>query len=217
MATEAQTNANRANAQKSTGPRTEEGKARSRRNATIHGMYSQAPQLPGEPLDFFQTMLETYQAELQPVGILEEDLVYRIACAKVRLIRARRAEEGYIVTNAIYNPISEQWDPDGKADKLAWSFRNDCTGYRVMDQVNRYLRQGQRDYDNCSRELRKLQAERRAEQPKPPQEVPAPAARPKSSETNPNWTPNPEVQSACPEPTDPKLTADPPGNIPNAN
>jgi hypothetical protein len=40
--------ANRANARKSTGPRTPEGKARSSRNAISHGIYCQNLLLPGE-------------------------------------------------------------------------------------------------------------------------------------------------------------------------
>ncbi len=39
MATEAQTNANRANSQKSTGPRTAEGKAAVSQNAVKHGLF----------------------------------------------------------------------------------------------------------------------------------------------------------------------------------
>ena len=42
MATEAQTAANRRNAESSTGPRTKEGKSRSSRNAVTFGIYSAA-------------------------------------------------------------------------------------------------------------------------------------------------------------------------------
>ena len=45
---DAQMAANRANAQKSTGPRTEEGKAISSQNALKHGVYSRSDILDGE-------------------------------------------------------------------------------------------------------------------------------------------------------------------------
>ena len=48
MATIRQINANRANAQKSTGPRTEEGKAASSRNRLSHGFAASATIMPGE-------------------------------------------------------------------------------------------------------------------------------------------------------------------------
>jgi len=41
MTTESQINANRQNAQQSTGPRTDEGKAKVAQNATKHGLFSQ--------------------------------------------------------------------------------------------------------------------------------------------------------------------------------
>src|ERR1017187_1009875 len=48
MSTEPKTNANRDNSKKSSGPRTAEGKARSSRNSTVHGLTGKSPILPGE-------------------------------------------------------------------------------------------------------------------------------------------------------------------------
>ncbi len=54
MATEAQVQANRANAQKSTGPQTPEGKAIVSRNAITHGLLARAGVIPGEEVHEFQ-------------------------------------------------------------------------------------------------------------------------------------------------------------------
>jgi len=48
MATDRQIAANRANAQKSTGPRTQAGKAASSANAIKSGVYAQSTLIPGE-------------------------------------------------------------------------------------------------------------------------------------------------------------------------
>ena len=55
--------ANRQNAQKSTGPKTAEGKARSRFNAVKHGMRAATPVLPGEDAAAFDARLERWTKE----------------------------------------------------------------------------------------------------------------------------------------------------------
>jgi hypothetical protein len=85
--------ANRANAARSTGPRTAGGKARVRMNALRHGLASQAPLLPGEYADDLEALAEAYHDDLRPRGALEEDLVARIVSIAWRLRRIARAEE----------------------------------------------------------------------------------------------------------------------------
>ena len=48
MATQAQTNANRVNSQKSTGPKTAEGKAAVAQNALKHGLFGKLAVINGE-------------------------------------------------------------------------------------------------------------------------------------------------------------------------
>jgi hypothetical protein len=97
MTSERKKEANRQNAQKSTGPRTSEGKAAVRLNALRHGLLSQEVLLPGEDGEAFQELGESLRAELQPVGELENLLVDRIIAAYWRLRRLGRVEAGIFI------------------------------------------------------------------------------------------------------------------------
>ena len=63
--------ANRANARKSTGPRTAAGKARVSLNALTHGMTAHACVLPFENADHFEKFAQALRADLEPVGFRE--------------------------------------------------------------------------------------------------------------------------------------------------
>src|SRR3981189_1871002 len=79
---------NRANAENSTGPKTEAGKARSAMNATKHGLAGQTVVLPGEDLAAHAALHKRYVEELRPVGILEEQCVETMANKTWLLSRA---------------------------------------------------------------------------------------------------------------------------------
>ena len=66
MATPAQILANRANAQKSTGPRSAEGKAASRFNALKHGLDAQSVVLPGEDPAEYEALARDYDNSMRP-------------------------------------------------------------------------------------------------------------------------------------------------------
>ena len=83
MATAAQIEANRLNAQKSTGPKTDEGKARVRRNAVKHGMTARTimPVPPQEDPKELEDRTRQAITAMKPRNPLELDLV----CRAVRL------------------------------------------------------------------------------------------------------------------------------------
>ena len=85
--TPAQLAANRANAQLSKGPRTEEGKRRSAMNALKTGMTAKTVVLPDEDADEFMAFREEILRALDPQGALEEALAETLS---VDLWRARR-------------------------------------------------------------------------------------------------------------------------------
>ena len=68
MASEAQINANRENAQKSTGPKTIEGKNISRLNATVHGFAAKVCILPHENKEEVEKTRLDFEKELNPTG-----------------------------------------------------------------------------------------------------------------------------------------------------
>ena len=99
-----QITANRNNAQKSTGPKTPEGKADSRMNASKYNVLSRQMVVRGykisESADEFEALYQQYHEHLDPAGPLEEMLVDQIVSLTWRLRRARTAETGEIALNA---------------------------------------------------------------------------------------------------------------------
>src|SRR6266511_3809966 len=92
MLTPRKLKANRRNARKSTGPRTKEGKERSSRNATDHGVYCQDIVLPGESHREFEVMRQGFIKSLLPRNLFELSLVDRIAADQWRLNRLNGGE-----------------------------------------------------------------------------------------------------------------------------
>jgi hypothetical protein len=80
-ATPAQLAANQANAQRSTGPRTPQGKAISALNNFRHGFNGAFTVLPWEDQDQFDILLEALRDEHKPSGLTETVLVDRMAQA----------------------------------------------------------------------------------------------------------------------------------------
>jgi hypothetical protein len=92
MATDKQIEANRQNAQKSTGPKTDEGKEQSRANSLKHGLAGAGIVNTREDDADYAQKLELYREHVGPGDELEEDLVRNMAMASTRLERCRRQE-----------------------------------------------------------------------------------------------------------------------------
>lgn len=88
--------ANRANAQKSTGPRTAAGKLAIARNGLKHGILSKSLFLDDENPQDFAALYADLEAALRPVGALELALVEKVAAALWRQRRLVRAETALI-------------------------------------------------------------------------------------------------------------------------
>jgi len=103
MASAAQIEANRKNAQKSTGPVTPEGKAKSGRNSIRHGILSRI--IPIDAPGYRELLVGLYTS-LKPQDELQRMMVDQIAITTMRLRRIWAAEQSYLYTK------SRDW-PDG--------------------------------------------------------------------------------------------------------
>ena len=99
MATDAQIQANRENAKKSTGPRTPEGKARVSKNAFKHGLPAQDSVIPGEDPAKFDRHLATYEDTYLPRNCVEKEIVRQIGDAAWRMRRLSRIEAALITAD----------------------------------------------------------------------------------------------------------------------
>jgi hypothetical protein len=130
MTTQKMTEANRANAQHSTGPQTPEGKQRSSRNALKHGLFSRQILMwdedAGELEQFRQDMLES----LRPVGAMEEMLADRIVSESWRLQRADRLE-------AKEFNRTEYWNIENVTLLEIYQVRIERSMYRAIKELER--------------------------------------------------------------------------------
>ncbi len=110
-----QLDANRRNAQKSTGPKTPEGRAVSKMNALKHGILSKEVLVRGlnikESSRDLNALHERFCQELNPVGPVEEMLVDKIVTAHWRLRRALTAESGEIALSVDEGHWKRRFNP----------------------------------------------------------------------------------------------------------
>jgi hypothetical protein len=92
MTSEAQIEANRRNAEKSTGPRTQDGKDAARRNALRHGLAAEHIAIFDEDPDDFVRFHATMLEALLPLGEDERMLADRVVMGNWRLRRVWRME-----------------------------------------------------------------------------------------------------------------------------
>jgi hypothetical protein len=83
---------NRANAQKSTGPKTDAGKGRSRLNALKHGLRSEDLVLPTEDADAFDDFRQAWHDDWKPCTQARFQLVETLVAATWRMKRCQRVE-----------------------------------------------------------------------------------------------------------------------------
>ena len=177
MATPAQVQANRSNAQKSTGPRTAEGKAVAAQNAVRHGLLAQEVVIKGEDPGEFEFYRDQMLAELAPAGQMETLLAQRIVGLSWRLRRAERLQtaafdkvEDPDEPLPVYPPevaskmlailAASNWHPPASpARKFGRWAVQDFSQERVLDRLLVYERRIEHSLYRTMAELRLLRKE----------------------------------------------------------
>jgi len=130
LMSEKQVAANRRNAQRSTGPRTDTGKSVSRLNAAKHGLLARqvvaCGRLHHESVDDFKKLSREYHESLLPDGPLEEMLVGQIVTVVWRSRRARTAEAGEVAMNVDAKWWSSRQTPWERGNGSKWSPLSTC-------------------------------------------------------------------------------------------
>src|SRR3954471_20443112 len=157
--------ANRANAQRSTGPRTAPGKAKSSLNAVKTGLTGRTVLLPSEDVKQYQNHVKRFHEELQPVGELETNVVQSLADTQWRLNRIPSLESGILALGR------KRCDPDLFAEEKNPQIREGLLQAHAFNTEaqplkNLFLQESRlrRQYAQLIQELERLRAERAAQQ-----------------------------------------------------
>jgi hypothetical protein len=155
MTSDHRARASRQNGARSRGPSTATGKARSARNALRHGLRARKLLLiDGEDAAEFRAFATRLQAELMPVGALQESLVSRITIAAWRSRRADRLEAALL---GRYLAPAADADPDPQAALGAGLIR-DSHGTRALETLVRYRGSALAEWFRALAALKSLQA-----------------------------------------------------------
>ncbi len=200
----ARAEAARRNGAKSQGPKTVSGKQRSSQNAIKHGMYCRDIVVPGESLDEYHDLRDSYLQEFTPVGPAESHQVQTMIDAEWRINRFRQSETA-VITRRIPR---ESGTPD---DQIANAIARDVLDSTTLKAVYQFEPRLQRDYDRALRRLLELQKRRTAAPaPKkvenPPIEKQQNEPKPEPAETMAAST----APAAAAQPESPAQTHEPP-------
>jgi hypothetical protein len=158
MTTEAQIQANRANAQQSTGPRTPEGKEKAAQNALKHGLFTRETVIRGEDEGEFAEHRENLLNQLIPGTPLEETLADRVVDLSWRLKRAARDQEkAFVVLYGKHTAgAGEALEPAQRDATIGWMIVEDFNGEAVLDRLLRYERRIESSMYRALNELRRV-------------------------------------------------------------
>jgi len=150
--TNTRTTTNRANAQHSTGPRTDAGKQRSSLNALRHALTGQTIVLPSDDLIAYQRHCKGFFDEYHPKSETEKYLVQTIADTTWRRYRIAALENNLLTLG-----ITEHQENVDTGLAMAQSYRDQ---HRVLANLSLHEQRLTRLFEKTLKQLREIQAER---------------------------------------------------------
>ncbi len=227
MATERQIQANRANAKRSTGPVTEEGKQASSQNARRHGQLSSCVVLKAESTPLFDDLMDSLIAEFRPQTANETALVETMAVARWKLSR------NWIMHTALLEVETVKQNPSaGNAPVItALAFKSLADSSHSLHLLHRYEVSLDRQYSRALNNLLKVRVARNPAaiaapiedappvpiETAPPEEVETPAEQALPNEANlPRQSARKPVEILRRKPVSAPVTATPAPNRPIA-
>jgi hypothetical protein len=188
LTSQKQKQANQANAQKSTGPRTADGKSRSALNALKHGLTATTPLLPDEDRADFEAFHQQLLDDYQPIAGIERMLMEEFVGVAWRLRRIPSVEaalltsSGYQARLDALRQVTEELmaqdiplppvlrlDETGQLDLMASEkgvsvgvegFWHDAVGPNVLEKLGRYETRLVNRLHRLLRELDRPQSQR---------------------------------------------------------
>jgi len=151
----------RANGALSHGPVTPEGKERSARNATRHGLLSSTIVLEGESQERFDALLSELTADLQPRNSVETALVETMAAARWRYLRILGIQK------AQFDIEMARQTGSRALVRATTAFRDLSDNSHALDLLLRYEVAFDRQYTRALNSLLKLRATRAADGQRP--------------------------------------------------
>jgi hypothetical protein len=163
MSSTARTEANRLNAQASTGPKTAEGKQRASLNSVKHGFTGQTMILPAEEADAYRAFTESFLRELSPEGVNETHLAHLIMTNRWRLTQMATMEAAIYALGVREN--AAQFADETPEVALAMSRVLTFEQKRKeLDRLRRYENSISRQVNHDTKLLAELQTARKAKE-----------------------------------------------------
>ena len=158
MATDRQIAANRANAQKSTGPRTAEGKTASSANAIKSGIYAKSTLIPGEDPAEYDALRAEHYDHFAPANPDERDLLDLMIKYKWQLRRLHACYDQMWLRDMESDLKSEYYNP---AWPLVRPFNKANNPNNAMINLHRMIQSADRAFHRTRAALVKVQDQRR--------------------------------------------------------